>query len=264
MEEYVMENIVFYFSGTGNCLKVAKSIANELSNTEIVSMAKLGKYVLKKQYDTIGFIYPTYFWGLPKRTIEFISNLNLGNNKGKYYYSITTYGGKARNSINQMYELLFKKHNIKLNFATKLKMVENYIILYKMQDNINEITNKSNEGIILIINSIKQRINNKVNRFTKVFSFMNWLFRTRVSNMDKKYNVNSNCNSCGICKKVCPVKNIEITTIKPQFNHNCENCLACIQYCPQRAINYKKVTQNKGRYTNPEISYNELEKYNDM
>jgi hypothetical protein len=33
-------NVVFYFSGTANCLKVAKTIANELGNTEIISMAK--------------------------------------------------------------------------------------------------------------------------------------------------------------------------------------------------------------------------------
>jgi flavodoxin len=35
-----MGNIIFYFSGTGNCLKVAKAIADELGNCEIVSMAK--------------------------------------------------------------------------------------------------------------------------------------------------------------------------------------------------------------------------------
>ncbi|MDR2807769.1 MAG: hypothetical protein LBB43_02045 [Spirochaetaceae bacterium] len=61
-----MENIVFYFSGTGNCLKVAKTIIKELGNGEIVSMAKAGKYDLIKQYYTICFVYQTYFWGLPK------------------------------------------------------------------------------------------------------------------------------------------------------------------------------------------------------
>jgi flavodoxin len=53
-----MENIVFYFSGTGNSLKVAKTLAKELGNCEIVSMAGVGKYSLTKQYDTIGFVYP--------------------------------------------------------------------------------------------------------------------------------------------------------------------------------------------------------------
>lgn len=257
-----MGNIVFYFSGTGNCLKVAKAIANELENTEIISMAKSISYSLSKQYDTIGFVYPIYFWGLPKKAIEFIANLDFGNNKSAYYYAIATYGGDAGNAINQIYELLLNKHNIKLNFAQKLKMFPNYVIRYDMSKDVNEITKRSNENIISMVNSIKNRENNKVNRLTKIFSFINKEFIKKVSTMDKDYVVNNNCTSCGICKEVCPVKNIEIINSKPQFNHNCENCIACIQFCPQKAINYKNVTQNRGRYTHPEINYKELSERN--
>jgi flavodoxin len=77
-----MNNIVFYFSGTGNCLKVAKTIATELGNCEIVSMGKYDKYHLMKQYDTIGFVYPTYFCGLPNKVVDFVENVNLNDCKG--------------------------------------------------------------------------------------------------------------------------------------------------------------------------------------
>ena len=80
--------------------------------------------------------------------------------------------------------------------------------------------------------------------------------------MDNDYNVNNDCNGCAICEKVCPVKNIEIVNNKPEFKHHCENCIACIQFCPQKAINYKTATQNRRRYTNPEINYMELYEYN--
>ncbi|GHU11534.1 hypothetical protein FACS1894151_11230 [Spirochaetia bacterium] len=95
-----MESIVFYFSGTGNSLKVAKSFSKELENCEIISMTK--PYILTKQYDSIGFVYPTYFWGLPKRVIEFIENVNLDNNRNAYFYSVTTYGGDVGNAVYQM------------------------------------------------------------------------------------------------------------------------------------------------------------------
>jgi epoxyqueuosine reductase QueG len=49
---------------------------------------------------------------------------------------------------------------------------------------------------------------------------------------------------------------------KPQYKHHCEQCVACIQFCPQKAINYKDATQNRRRYTNPEIKYKELYEYN--
>ncbi|MDR2194164.1 MAG: EFR1 family ferrodoxin [Treponema sp.] len=101
-----MENIVIYFSGTGNNLKVAKIISKELENCEVVSMTKPFNFI--KQYDSIGFVYPTYFWGLPKKLLNLLKNIILDNNKNTYYYSITTYGGSAGNAIYQLYELLLK------------------------------------------------------------------------------------------------------------------------------------------------------------
>jgi hypothetical protein len=41
-------------------------------------------YSFTKQYDSIGFIYPAYFWGLPKKVIEFIENIKLDNNENAY------------------------------------------------------------------------------------------------------------------------------------------------------------------------------------
>jgi ferredoxin len=255
-----LNNIVFYFSGTGNCLKVAKDISKKLENCDIVSMAK--SFNFTKQYDSIGFVYPTYFWGLPKKVIEFVENIKLENNKNVYFYAITTCGGTAGNAIYQLYELLFKKHGVKLNYGQKLKMFSNYVIMYEMSQNINEITKKSNERLIPIINSIKSKKNNHINKLTKIFEFVNKGFVKKVSNMDKNYSVNNNCNGCTICEKVCPVKNIEMVNNKPEYKHHCENCVACIQFCPQKAINYKNSTQNRRRYTNPEINYMELIEHN--
>ena len=257
-----MEHIVFYFSGTGNCLNAAKTIAKALGNAEIVSMAQPGKYNVTKQYDTIGFVYPTYFWGLPKKVIDFIEHINIINNKNTYYYSIAAYGGSAGNAVYQLYELLLNRHGIKINYGQKLQMFSNYVILYDMSEKMDEITKKSNEALVPIIDSIKTRKNNKINKLTKIFGFINKGFIKKVAGMDKDFTVNANCTGCGICKAVCPVKNIEMINNRPQYNRHCEQCIACIQFCPQKAINYKNATQNRRRYTHPEINYRELSEYN--
>jgi ferredoxin len=251
---------VFYFSGTGNCLKVAKDLSKEIGNCEIVSMAKAFEFT--KQYGKIGFVYPVYFWGLPKKVIEFLENMNLKNNENAYFYAIATHGGSAGNAVFQLYELLFKKHGIKLNYGQKLQMFSNYVPMYNMSKKVEEITKKSNERLLPIIDAIKAGKNNRVSKLMKIFEFLNKGFVKKVSNMDKNYTVGNTCSGCAVCEKVCPVKNIEMLNNKPKFNHRCENCVACIQFCPQKAINYKNATQNRRRYTNPEITYMELSEYN--
>ena len=259
-----MENLIFYFSGTGNCLKAAKTIAKEFGSADIVSMGKPGKYVPAKKYDSIGFVYPVYFWGLPKRVIEFIENLDLGNNKNAYYYSIATYGGSPMNAVYQIYELLLKRHGVKINNAQKLKMFSNYIIMYDMSRDVDKITKQSDEALVPIINSIKNRENNSVSKWTKILAFANTKFINTVADSDKNYRIGGNCTGCGICMEVCPVKNIVMENSKPQFKHNCEQCLACIQYCPEKAINYLDQTQARKRYTHPEIDYRELSRCNNL
>ena len=171
-----LNNIIFYFSGTGNSLKAAKTISKELGNSEIVSMAKPGKYSLGKKYDTVGFIFPVYCCGLPKKVIEFVENMNLSNNNNSYFYSIATCGGSAGNAVYQIYELLLNKHGIKLNYGQELRMFSNYVVLYNMKENVDEITKKSNENLIPIISSIKKKENNKVKKFYKILNIVNKLF----------------------------------------------------------------------------------------
>ena len=68
----------------------------------------------------------------------------------------------------------------------------------------------------------------------------------------------SGCVGCGICKKVCPVSNVEQEEQnKPVFGNNCEGCLSCIHNCPKNAIQMKGQRSEK-RFRNPEVSLNEI------
>ncbi len=75
--------------------------------------------------------------------------------------------------------------------------------------------------------------------------------------MDKTYYINENCNSCGICSKVCPVNNIQMKDGKPIWLNNCENCLACYNWCPKKAIE-GGVAQKGYYYRNSDIKVSEI------
>ena len=256
------KNIIFYFSGTGNSLKVAKDIAKEIENCEIVSMGSCTDYDLQAGYETIGFVYPTYFRGEPNKVREFILNLNLKNNANAYYYAVTTCGKYEGNALIHVKHLL-KRKNITLHYAKMLDMFSNYVVAYDMRDTIEEETKQSEKDLVSIIKSIKNKEANKLS-ITEPFQEIAYRILTKFpSNMDKNYNVSDACTGCGICKKVCPVGNIFLDdNDRPYFKHHCEQCVACIQYCPNRAINYKNKTQSRRRYTHPSIKYTELAKMN--
>ena len=254
------KNIIFVFSGTGNSLWAAKEIAKELEDCEIATMGIRGMTSLPSAYDSIGFVYPTYAGGVPKRVKEFIFNLDLQNNKETYFFAVATCGrvARAQNVITQLRHFL-KHKGIKLNYGERLDMFSNYVVGYEMRDTVNEEAMQSAVEIKPMIESIKNHITNKGNTIQTLRRFEHLGFLYIVSKMDKNFNISDACVSCDTCKKVCPVNNISMDADgKPCFMHHCEQCLACIQTCPTKAINYKDKTQSRKRYIHPDIFWKDL------
>jgi ferredoxin len=259
------KNIIFVFSGTGNSLWAAKKISEELENCEIVSMGCYEEYTLTDQYDVIGFIYPTYYRGVPARVQDFVSQFDFQNNKNAYFFAIATCGSvdTACNATVQMRNLL-KRKGITLSYAEKLDMFSNYIIFYDMRDTVKEEAWQSARDLEPIIDNIKKRTVDITELRIKLFEHLIYkVFFQFAPHVDKNFNVSDACTHCSICKKVCPVNNIDLgQDKKPYFKHHCEQCLACIHNCPAKAINYKDKTQNRKRYTHPDISWKELARLN--
>jgi ferredoxin len=79
-----------------------------------------------------------------------------------------------------------------------------------------------------------------------------------IQQMDKDFWVDSKCNGCKICARICPAQNIQMQDGRPQWQHHCEQCLACIQWCPQQAIQYGKKTTQYPRYHHPSVQLGDL------
>ncbi len=259
------KNIIFVFSGTGNSLWAAKKISEELENCEIVSMGSHKKYTLTDEYEVIGFVYPTYYRGIPAKVRDFILQSDFQNNKKAYFFAVATCGSvdTACNATVQLRNLL-KRKGITLSYAEKLDMFSNYIVMFDMHDTVEEETRQSACDLEPIISNIKERTAALSESGIKPLEHLIYKgFFHFAPHMDKNFKVSDACIHCGICQKVCPVNNIDLNQDKrPYFKHHCEQCLACIQHCPVKAINYKDKTQDRKRYTHPDISWQELAKLN--
>ena len=260
-----MKTKIYYFTGTGNSLKVAKEISRKIEDCELIPMASLSENCrIKPEVEKVGFVFPLYWYGLPKIVRDFIKKTELSNMS--YCFSVTTAMYPDGLAIEQVEALLEKKEK-KLNAGFYIKMPSNYIISVNPPSEKKQIKlfNKAERKIEIIIEAINRNIDKKDKEsfFYKTItnakgSYEKWINNS--NNNDTNFWVNDDaCTSCKNCEKICPNNNIELRNGHPKWKHsNCDQCLACINTCPTRAIQYGNKTSKKRRYRNPQISIKEL------
>ena len=94
-EERRNKRIIFYFTGTGNCLYIARQLAG--ADTELLSipqMVKRGKYEFEA--DEIGIVYPIYGHMPPYMVRQFIQKARL---KAGYKFAVLTYGARKCDAV---------------------------------------------------------------------------------------------------------------------------------------------------------------------
>ena len=85
------KNRIYCFSGTGNCLDLAKNIARELGDTDIISMRTEPVTFDARDAERVGFIFPCYAGGLPEKVEENVGRVEIA--PGTYTFAVVTYAG---------------------------------------------------------------------------------------------------------------------------------------------------------------------------
>lgn len=255
-----MKNRIYFFTGTGNSLKAAQSIAKALPDCELVAIHKDTYLEVPGGLERIGFIFPNYSGGPPQLVADFIRNMKLPDQGDTYLFAVSTYGAYAGNVISLIGTLL-KKRNWQLHFGATIWAYPNAVIFYPMIKGVGLFTKISNRSAKQVIRKIVAKQHDSIPALNESAHKRYESFMAQIHNSDSFYRVNTDCISCGICTKVCPAKNITIEDGKPIFHHHCKSCMACIQHCSKRAINYQEKTQKRGRYTHPDVNYQTLIRY---
>ncbi len=105
-----MKSIIYYFTGTGNSLAVAKKIAAALGECELVPIASLKDTpgTITPAAERVGIICPVYFSGLPVMVDTFAQRLDLSGSQ--YIFSVVTLGGSGGSStLHQLDDILRKR-----------------------------------------------------------------------------------------------------------------------------------------------------------
>lgn len=249
---------IYYFSGTGNSLWSAKKIA-ELTGKQC-ELYNIGVEAEKTnvviEADAVVFVFPSYGYGLPLIVGRFIKNAVF---KTEYAAFFVTYGSSPKGTLGILARILKKKGIAKLYFG-KIPSVENYLALFgppkekTMQTRLLMQEKASEEAA----RAVAERRENRVCKITPFSCFVSRLFSLGVKVFYKKYKLSSDCNGCGICKKVCPVDAIVMESGRPVLTAKCEHCQGCVNMCPQRAIQFGRVKFGTPGYRHPQIDISDL------
>lgn len=254
-----MKTILFYFSGTGNTLYIAKEIQKHVEDLELINIATAEGKKYNLENVKVGFLYPVYASGIPSIVVEFIRRVDLS--KISYLFGISNYGGEDGNSLLQL-ERIIRKKGVRLNRVFGIRMPGNYIVMYGAKDNElqKHLIDNAVESTKIIAESIKKNEEMPIEggkwniSGIIIYKLAMLAFKKR----DRNFHVTDKCIQCKICLNICPKKNIEWDGNHPFWLGKCEQCMACIQWCPVEAIQYKDKTQERKRYTNPNINVKEL------
>jgi Pyruvate/2-oxoacid:ferredoxin oxidoreductase delta subunit len=248
-----MKMKIFYFTATGNSLYVAKKIGGELYS--IPQMLKAGT----NQFDAeaIGFVFPCYGFGLPRIIIDFIQKSKFTS---QYYFAIMTYGNMAASGLRRIEEV-GRAAGIEFNYTNELLMIDNYLPIYKIEDQLKKESSKRiEENLGRIISDINSKQNKLTRKGVASVTFSKLIYKLfskiQFDGGDKRLIVQDHCNSCRICAQVCPKNNIKVGT-KPEFFHKCDGCYACIHHCPQNAI-HLKLERSPARFINQNVKLTEI------
>ena len=244
--------MVLFFSGTGNSEYCARFIADRLSDEclDLSEKIKNKDFSLIESSKPFVVCAPTYAWRLPAAVTDFVEKTEFSGNDE--FYFVMTCGGEIGNA-SKYNRALCEKTKKQYMGTAKVKMAENYLAMF-------DVTTEEEEA--LLMKEADVTLGNTVNAIAKGL-FIDEVKEGALSGIlsgpvnvmfnkyylrDEKFIVKDSCTSCGLCKKLCPLGNIEIKNGRPLWLGNCTHCMACICHCPAEAIEYGKKSVGKRRY----------------
>lgn len=255
-----MKNVVYYFTGSGNSLAIAKDIAHHMEDTEVVRITHLNVNGLDaRAYERVGIVYPIYYSGLPFMVREFVKHVMISSET--YVFAVANYGDLIDIGMDQLGDLMRKK-GTQLDATFEITMPGNYVVMFDTDHQDKVVKNDQQEKVET--QSIAEKVLRQERTCVKSTSLATQIKGNLIYSifkpykMDRKFWVNEKCNGCGVCSRVCPAKNINMIESKPTFKHTCEHCLGCLHACPQVALQYGKGTVNRQRYKHERVQLKEL------
>ncbi len=250
------KNVIFCYSGTGNCLDLAKNIAKGLAGADIIMMRKKPVITDVTEAERVGFVFPCYAGGAPEDVLKYARLIKVSPSAYTFGVSVSaSYPGIGLSSLNEIIPL--KYWTTVTHQCSCIWLFPHDLMMPKMGV---DAAQKRSEKLAMKIATdtlVKKKTDKKPPR-----NPFNVLENKAWPKMSKKkiaqFKVSKSCIGCGQCARICIRENIKIVDGKAKIGSNCIQCLGCLQYCPKEAISIGEITDKREHYHNPKVTVDDL------
>jgi len=271
-----MSTEIYYFSGTGNSLFVARELEKRLPDARLIPIMSLqGQKTVKTQSDTVGFVFPVHALTLPIAVKKFIEKTDLS--ASDYVFAVATRLGTIFRGFEKMDRILSRRKK-RLQAGFILTMCNNDTRHGAYTLPTKEEIAAVEEAVLRKLSAIEEIVKGKresreadteytigASPFTEKMVLAGMVLCEHTGGVQYFYH-NEKCTGCGICEKVCLSGKIRLVDKKPVWRRKtfCTMCFACLNYCPKHAVQINDIpfvksnTQENDRYPHPYASVQDI------
>jgi len=242
--------IIFYFSGTGNTYHTSLTIANQLTkrglDTKAISIESINPSDVEAITDSaeiIGFGYPIYGSDIPAPMKTFIENFPVQKTQKRAFVFCTQLMFSGDGSFVYKKEIesksLVLSHSAHINMPNNIAMFPQIIRTPRKTVRDRTVV-RGDKKAIRFANAVYDNKSFYNGRYSYFLGIMQrGPYRKAYDKFTDTLSISKDdCIKCGRCVRLCPVKNISMSTDYPEFLGNCAQCMRCYNFCPTLAIMY--------------------------
>jgi ferredoxin/flavodoxin len=272
---------IYYYSGTGNSLHVARELQKRLAGSELVPILALAdEDPVVASGEAVGFVFPHYASSLPKVVSDFIERLDVA--AARYLFAIATRGGTRTMAFVEIDKILKHKGRRLDSFFALTMPASTEPLLERYPSRINsERIQRLETGMLARLDEIQPIIAARaVDRdedtgaanvpapwlapFMPLLEAITPLLLPlgKLAESSFRFYVDERCAGCGVCEQICLSGKLRLVQGRPVWAEDvqCHGCFACLNYCPEQAVQVasrwylKSHTETTGRYHHPRVT----------